>query len=109
MRCVEQLRCEVGRMRQRCHHRVDDVLLRRSSLQGCLDATASQLSGVRSSIIQMQYRLHQLHGRSATRHFLCESLISASFSLFVNGAARLVSVEVEVHRARVTNMGSSSV
>lgn len=58
-RPVEELGWEIAGMRQDCDLKGKNLLLERDGLEMRLDATASQLLGVLSSLIQVHERLEQ--------------------------------------------------
>lgn len=97
---------EVARRPQECHRMVENVLLEESNLQVCLDATASQLLGVRRSLREERDRLEQDPGCVAANHSQVELLPLPAVLLFVDRAAVSVNDKVATHRALLTSVVS---
>lgn len=88
-------------IRQDDDHKAEAVLFERNALQGRLEATAPQLSGIRSSLTVAGKQRMQHCGLSAAIHLPLESLLYLSFSRFVDGVACLISNNGAVDHARL--------
>lgn len=95
-------------MHQKCDCKVEDILLERDVLQRPLDSTASQLSGVCSSLTTGLEGLEQHRGHSPSSHLLLKSLLASSVFNFDNRVDRLVNNKVSSHCARFSYVVNSA-
>lgn len=72
-------------MRKDCDRKLENVFLKRDSLQVCLDATASKLSDVCISLTSACEWPEQNSGRSAGNHSWLESFITFSVLRLADG------------------------